>query len=140
MWCMELKICTSDKHHRYYKHTKFRQNLRGDPKFLVDLTWNDTIRRLHPGPLFITADHVSLILHRLTTSLLSILQTIWLDVRKYSTHSFRIGAATSAKDAGISDTHIQILGRWKSNAFKQYIRTPRSQLSKFSRCLASIGG
>ena len=41
MGCMELKICMSDKHHRYYKHTKFRQNLRGDPKFLVDLTWND---------------------------------------------------------------------------------------------------
>ena len=38
---MELKICMSDKHHRYYKHTKFRQNLRGDPKFLVDLTRND---------------------------------------------------------------------------------------------------
>ena len=41
MECMELKICMSDKHHRYYKHAKFRQNLRGDPKFLVDLTWND---------------------------------------------------------------------------------------------------
>ena len=31
----------SDKHHRYYKHTKFHQNPRGYPKFLVDLTWND---------------------------------------------------------------------------------------------------
>ena len=31
----------SDNHHRYYKHAKFRQNPRGDPKFLVDLTWND---------------------------------------------------------------------------------------------------
>ena len=41
MECMELKICMSDKHHRYYKHTKFCQNPRGDPKFLVDLTWND---------------------------------------------------------------------------------------------------
>jgi len=30
-----------DKTHRYYKHTKFHQNPRGDPKFLVDLTWND---------------------------------------------------------------------------------------------------
>ena len=38
---MELKICMSDKHHRYYKHTKFHQNPRGDPKFLVDLTRND---------------------------------------------------------------------------------------------------
>ena len=41
MECMELKICMNDKHHRYYKHTKFRQNPRGDPKFLVDLTRND---------------------------------------------------------------------------------------------------
>ena len=41
MECMELKICMSDKHRRYYKHTKFRQNPRGDPKFLVDLTRND---------------------------------------------------------------------------------------------------
>jgi len=38
---MELKICMGDKAHRYYKYTKFRQNLRGDPKFLVDLIWND---------------------------------------------------------------------------------------------------
>ena len=29
------------EHHRYYKHNKFRKNPRGDPKFLVDLTWND---------------------------------------------------------------------------------------------------
>jgi len=29
------------EHHRYYKHNKFRQNPRGDPKFLVDLTRND---------------------------------------------------------------------------------------------------
>ena len=43
MECMELEICMSDKYHRYYKHTKFRQNPRGDPKFLVDLTWNDPI-------------------------------------------------------------------------------------------------
>ena len=45
MECMELKFCMSDKHHRYYKHTKFRQNPRGDPKFLVDLTWNDPYAR-----------------------------------------------------------------------------------------------
>ena len=41
---MELNICMSDTHHRYYKHTKFHQNPRGDPKFLVDLTWNDPNR------------------------------------------------------------------------------------------------
>ena len=52
MECMELKICMSDKHHRYYKHTKFHQNPRGDPKFLVDLTWND------PYPLCFVVGYV----------------------------------------------------------------------------------
>ena len=41
MWYMGLKICMGVMIHGYYKHTKFRQNPRGDPKFLVDLTWND---------------------------------------------------------------------------------------------------
>ena len=41
MQCMGLKFCTGGKHHRYYDHTKFRQNPRGDPKFRVDLTRND---------------------------------------------------------------------------------------------------
>ena len=42
----------------------------------------------------------------------------------FNTHSFHIGATTSAKAANISDTHIQMLGRWKSNAYKLYIQTP----------------
>jgi len=41
IWYMGLKICMGDKTHRYYKHTRFHQNPRGDSKFLVDLTWND---------------------------------------------------------------------------------------------------
>ena len=28
MWYVGLKIGMSDKHHRYYKHIKFQQNLR----------------------------------------------------------------------------------------------------------------
>ena len=42
---MGPKVGMSGEHHRYYKHTKFRQNPRGDPKFLVDLTWNDPANR-----------------------------------------------------------------------------------------------
>ena len=37
MWS---KVGVGGEHHRYYKHTKLRQNPRGDPKFL-DLAWND---------------------------------------------------------------------------------------------------
>jgi hypothetical protein len=39
-------------------------------------------------------------------------------------HSFRIGAATAAAAAGHHDEAIQRMGRWKSSAFKKYIRIP----------------
>ena len=48
------------------------------------------------------------------------------------------GAATTAKEAWISDVHINMLGRWKSPAYQLYIRTPNDQLAKISKQLASI--
>ena len=62
----------------------------------------------------------------------NILQEAGLNANHYNTHSFRIGAATSAQDSGISDANIQMLGRWKSDAYKLYIRTPREDLAKLS--------
>ena len=44
MWS---KVGMGGEHHMYYKHTKFHQNPRGDPKFLADLTRNDPIISLN---------------------------------------------------------------------------------------------
>jgi len=38
-----------------------------------------------------------------------------LDDTLYHTHSFRIGAATSAKEADITDSDIKMMGRWKND-------------------------
>lgn len=40
----------------------------------------------------------------------------------YSSHSFRIGAATSASEVGTRDEQVKKSGRWKSRAYKRYIR------------------
>ena len=48
-----------------------------------------------------------------------------LDTRSYKGQSFRIGAASHAADKGFSDAQIRTLGRWKSDAFKIYIRPER---------------
>ena len=45
-----------------------------------------------------------------------------LPLGKYKSHSFRIGAASMAAEQGLSDAQIRLMGRWKSNAFKKYIR------------------
>ena len=63
---------------------------------------------------------------------------------QYMSHSFRIGAATSAADAGIPSWLIKTMGRWSSEAYKVYIRTPLStrlavaaHLSATSQAVAS---
>jgi hypothetical protein len=48
-----------------------------------------------------------------------------LDTNTYKSHSFRIGAATHAASLGYADSEIQAMGRWKSSAFKRYVRIPK---------------
>ena len=43
-----------------------------------------------------------------------------LNQNDYKSHSFRIGRATTTSSQGISESHIQIMDRWKSNAFMVY--------------------
>ena len=50
------------------------------------------------------------------------LQAISKDPSIFDTHSFRIGRATDMFLEGYSDTQIQLAGRWKSTAFKKYIK------------------
>ena len=66
---------------------------------------------------------------------ITILQKMKINASQYNTHSFYIGATASAKVAGISEAHIQMLGRWKNQAYLQYISTPRSQLAMLSKWL-----
>lgn len=44
--------------------------------------------------------------------------------------SFRSGGATALTDAGVPIEHIRMVGRWKSNAYKVYIRTSPQDLMK----------
>lgn len=96
------------------------------------------LRPSAPGPLFIYEDGTSLSRERLSTSFSQALKSAGVAGVGFSGHSFRIGAATAAAKAGVSDSLIQTLGRWKSSAFTAYIRTPKETLCAASVSLASL--
>jgi len=96
------------------------------------------VRGGKPGPLFILEDGRMLTRQLFSTLLDDILEELHLDRGQFNTHSFRIGAATSAKEAGITDSHIKMLGRWQSSAYQRYIRTPPGTLAALSKTLATV--
>ena len=95
------------------------------------------IRGALPGPLFTTDNGQYLTRERFAGLLSKTLLAAGVSDKGYTTHSFHIGAATTAKEAGISDVHIKMLGRWKSEAYQLYVRTPRDRLAKLSKQLAT---
>ena len=95
------------------------------------------IRGSTPGCLFIFEDQTPLTRAQFKTLLSATLRTAGMDDTSYNTHSFRIGAATTAKAVGIADAHIQLLGRWRSSAYQGYIRMPTSVLQRLSQQLVS---
>ena len=58
----------------------------------------------------------------------------------YCSHSFRIGAATTAAKVGIEDSVIKTLGRWESVAYLQYVKLPRARLASYTQRLARDTG
>lgn len=79
-------------------------------------------------PLFSFMDGTPISRNFFTENLQHSLAFSGLDIHQYHSHSFRIGAATTAASSGSSEVQIQQMGRWKSSAYKKYIRIPTLQL------------
>lgn len=90
-----------------------------------------------PGPLFLFPDGKNLTRPAFSAALHKALEELQIDSSQFNTHSFRIGAATFAKQAGMSDSHVKALGRWKSNAYQKYVRLSPLDLSRLSKSLTS---
>jgi hypothetical protein len=60
-----------------------------------------------------------------------------LNSSRYSTHSLRIGGATTLMALGFSADTVKELGRWKSIAYQTYIRLPDDIRQKVSKSLRS---
>lgn len=80
-------------------------------------------------PLFEFESGAPLTRTALTSHLRSLLQQQGLDETFYASHSFRIGAATTAGSVGLPTWLIKTLGRWSSDCYERYIRTPKEVLT-----------
>ena len=70
------------------------------------------------GPLFIFANGSPVTRTVFPDMLTVVFKYCGYDPSRYKGQNFRIGAASYAADAGMSDPQIRALGRWKSNAFR----------------------
>ena len=97
------------------------------------------VRGVGLGPLFRFADGRPLTRSRFVAQVRAALTTAGIEEGSYCSHSFRIGAATTAAARGIEDSVIKTLGRWESTAYLQYVRIPREQLTGYSSVLGASG-
>lgn len=90
-----------------------------------------------PGPLFIFRSG-RLLTRAIVTSLLRDAAChAGLPFHSLKGHSFRIGAASSAAAAGLPDWLIKVMGRWSSDCYQLYIRTPEQVLLSAAPRMAS---
>ena len=89
----------------------------------------------YPGPFFVFSNGSPLTREKFVKELRSGLRLAGIQAENYAGHSFRIGAATTAANQGLSDSLIKTLGRWESAAYMLYIRTPQSVLRSVAMSL-----
>jgi len=55
-----------------------------------------------------------------------------IDPERFTGHSFRVGGATSAAEAGLSEWEIKLMGRWSSDCYHRYIKASIIKITSFA--------
>ena len=74
------------------------------------------------GTLFRFRDNSPVSRTFFTKQLKEDIEAIGLDSTLYNSHSFRAGRTSDLALEGVSDRQIALIGRWRSDAFREYIR------------------
>ena len=91
------------------------------------------LRENFSGPLFHWQNKTPLSKPKFVEDVRKALLSANLPAHLYAGHSFCIGAATTAAAAGIEDSTIQTLGRWKSSSYLLHIRLNPHHMASLSR-------
>jgi integrase len=116
--------------HYKHSHTQSRHTLVASPDILhcpVQLLAQYlAVRGQASGPLFVSAQGRAITRQEFLASLRLALVQAGYPAEQYNTHSFRIGGASHLAQQGVPEERIRFLGRWSSNANRQYIRIYQS--------------
>ena len=96
------------------------------------------VRPKSRGPFFQTASKQYLTRGMMSQLIKDTLKVGNFDSHRFSSHSLRIGAATSAASAGIPDRTIRALGRWSSDCCHKYVRLSLNALTAVPGQMASV--
>ena len=83
---------------------------------------NTNLSMAPTAPLFQLQDGTIVTTNDLKERLTEVIGHLQLDMQRYTVYSFRIGGATSLARRGVDHRMIQIAGRWRSDAYRLYIR------------------
>lgn len=118
------------------KFTSFKHSVLYNPEIVIQTSGKAlcavqavldylNLRGSRAGPLFVDQKFRAVKRGYFTLMVKKALMYLEYPPSLYNSHSFRIGGATEAMERGLSALQIQLMGRWKSQAFLKYIRNPR---------------
>ena len=93
---------------------------------------------LDSEPLFIYKSGAFLTREKLTRETRLLISKGGLHSSEFAGHSFRIGAPTTAASVNQPPWLIKALGRWSSDCFERYIKTPPSVLAQVPKKLVNL--
>lgn len=82
------------------------------------------MRPVAGGSFLLHADGAPLSRYQFVAVFRKCLQALGLADKDFSSHSFRIGAATEATRCGLDAEAVKCIGRWESRRFRLYVRPP----------------
>ena len=88
------------------------------------------------SPLFVLPNNKVVTYNMFQRKLRFLIQQIGLDPAKYSSHSFRRGSTTLLFGAEVPADKIQLMGDWRSDAYKKYLSYNLEDKVKISRILS----
>ena len=86
------------------------------------------------GPFFALSNGQCLTRHHINSVLRRVFP--WALPGTIASHSFRIGGASMLCSLGVPDATIQIMGRWSSDAFRQYLHISDNRIARLQRSMA----